>query len=143
MNVRVATICLALAASACSRASSPSSPHLRIEEPIVLRVPSGAAALYARVVNEGDSPDRLDGVNSSMASAAELHETVRAGTFVSMSPVPGGFLVAPHGTLSLERSGKHVMLFGVAREGGTMPVSLHFVASGTIDVQAPVRSALP
>ncbi|MBI4505455.1 MAG: copper chaperone PCu(A)C [Chloroflexi bacterium] len=101
----------------------------------------GVSAAYMTLTNRGASADFLVGVRCDMASAAELHESVREGDIVRMRPaarveVPAG------GQTALAPGGLHVMLVGVKRElvpGAKVPLVLRFERSGEVGVEAVVR----
>lgn len=105
-----------------------------------MSVNSGA---YMNIINDGDTPDYLVGVRSSVANAVEVHETVREGDMVRMRPLPGQRVEVPaHGQVELKPGGLHIMLIGLKQEltpGTTLTFVLTFERSGEIPVEVTVR----
>jgi copper(I)-binding protein len=104
-------------------------------------------AAYLTVVNHGPEPDRLVAVESSLAHAAELHESVEEEGVMRMVAHPEGLDLPPGGTLELVPGGKHIMLIEPRLiddgSGAGFPLVLVFERGGEIEIQAEVSSALP
>ncbi|EKE43940.1 hypothetical protein OCGS_1921 [Oceaniovalibus guishaninsula JLT2003] len=118
---------------------------LAIGHPMILETTPVAksAGGYLTVTNNGDTPDRLIGIEGDIAKL-ELHETVSADGIARMEPRPDGFEIAPGETLTLARGGKHVMFMGLQSPlsaGDTVDAVLIFRQAGrvpvTFDVEAP------
>lgn len=93
-------------------------------------------------VRNGGAADRLVGasVASTLATEAQVHETVTEGASSRMQQV-AGIDVPAAGELVLKPGGYHVMLLGVKRplaEGETIEVTLKFQHAGEKTVQAKV-----
>ncbi len=105
-----------------------------------MTINSGA---YMNIINEGDTPDYLVGVRSSVAKSVEIHETVRDGDTVRMRPVPGQRVEVPaRGQVELKPGGLHIMLIGLEQElrpGTTLTLVLSFERSGEMPVEVTVR----
>ncbi len=99
------------------------------------------AALYFTVENHTDDTDVLESVETSVASAAEIHETVMDddGTMRMESPATP-LEIGPGATLVLETGGFHVMLIDVERleVGETVEVTLLWQIAGEMTVDAEV-----
>lgn len=95
---------------------------------------------YATIVNEGGAPDRLVGVSSPIAAAAELHVSVVEGTVATMRPVSAVDL-APGQRLELKPGGLHVMLVGLRqplRQGDRVPLVFTFEKGGRVEAAAEI-----
>jgi len=141
----LALTALALTQTGCARRAEASATMpltVSVESPVASVLPSHVGALYLRLINPSDDDDRLVSVESPSAQDAQLHDVVHTGDLVAMRPVTDGFLVPPHGTLTLARGGKHVMLFGLTPAVTRMTFTLHFERAGAVVVDAPVRSAM-
>jgi copper(I)-binding protein len=95
------------------------------------------AVAYFTLGNSGGSDDMLIGVTSPDAQSAQLNESTST-SMVAISEVD----VPAHGTASLERGGRHVMLMGLKPPpalGRTVDLRLTFRTSGTITVHATVE----
>ena len=108
-------------------------------------VPPGAAvaAAYMDLRNPGTEPDRLISAASPEVRAAELHETRDDAGIIRMRPVAGGLVLPAGGTARLTPGGMHLMLLGPSaafRQGGTVPLVLHFERAGEIHVDLPVSA---
>ena len=104
--------------------------------PAVKGNPAGG---YFTLVNNGDKPVTLAGVNIDGAAKAEMHET-KGGT---MAPLPN-LEIKPGETVKFERGGKHVMAFGLDAKlvvGGKTEITLTF-ADGD-KVTAPLKLEAP
>ena len=114
-----------------------SRPSLRVEHAWVREpVPgSGMAAAYAMLENPAAEDMQIVSVTADVAATVEVHETVRSGDVMKMSPlkvVP----VAARSSVALEPGGLHLMLIGVTRplEAGD-DVTLTFITSRGEKVQ--------
>ncbi len=108
------------------------------------RATSGTnGAVYAMIHNNGDKPDRLVGVSTSVAAMAHLHQTVTTNGVSTMHDVDGLDIPA-HGMAMIKPGGYHLMLMGLARPlavGQTFPVTLKFEHAGEVTVQVTVKPA--
>ncbi len=98
-------------------------------------------AAFMQIVNHGEE-DRLIGVASPAADLVQLHTHVESGDGVmQMKHVEEGLELPAHGTLSMARGGKHVMLMGLTAplmQGETVPVTLIFEKAGEMTVDVTV-----
>lgn len=102
---------------------------------------SKTGAAFMQIVNHGDA-DRLIAVASPAADMVQLHtHSESADGVMQMIHVEEGFELPKHGTLSMERGGKHVMLMGLTaplEQGATVPVTLTFEKAGEMTVEITV-----
>lgn len=99
------------------------------------------APVYLHIVSAKD-PDRLLGVDSTMAKSVELHEdTPQAQPRFALAPVidiPAG------GTVNLGPGGRYLMLVGLKaplKEGDSFLITLHFDKAGTESAAVKVLGA--
>ncbi len=101
--------------------------------------PNGNGAAYLTIENAG-SEDTLLSAVSSIATMAQIHETVTEGAGSQMQPrdevpVPAG------GSLRLQPGGYHIMLMGVSdppAAGDEFDLTLVFERAGTVVVTVEV-----
>ena len=97
---------------------------------------------YFTVIDKGQ-PDRLVGVSSPVAAAAELHETANDNGVMKMRPVQSVAL-APGKPVMFKPGGYHVMLMGLKnplKAGDSFPLTLTFEHAQPITVTAKVEAA--
>lgn len=120
------------------------APDIKIMEPVArASLPNGA--VYMRLVNKGHTADRLLGVETDVAAAAELHETSMDENDV-MRMVPVDAVEVPaRGSAVLEPGGIHVMLMNLHRElatGDTFELTLTFEQSGPQTIEVEVADGI-
>jgi copper(I)-binding protein len=140
---RLIAVLLPLLASAGAGAADYRLGDLRIESPYAFSRPVGAreGAVYFVIVNSTATADRLIGVSSPASDIIELHTTVRDGSVLRMREVQSVEIPA-RGRIELRPGGLHVMVMGLDRPltlGTTLPLTLRFEKSGTIDIQVEIR----
>jgi copper(I)-binding protein len=100
------------------------------------------SAAYMILHNNGSTADRLVGVESDVAEAAELHISEMNGDVMTMRPI--AFVEVPaDGEAELKPGGMHIMLIGLKRDlkaGEKIALTLVFENAGRIDVKAEVRA---
>jgi copper(I)-binding protein len=140
----LALIFAGLEVSACARNVAASEPSPRVESAIAQVLSTGAGAIYLRIVNEADTPEVLESVDVAEVADAQLHEVVMEAELSTMRAAPRGFRIPPHSTLSLQRGGKHVMLFGVKNpeQVPALHLRLHFRRANFVTVNVPVRHGI-
>lgn len=102
---------------------------------------SGNGAVYALLVNAGNSPDALVGVASDASATAEIHETYRHMNMMMMRQI-GKIDVPAGGKVEMKPGGYHIMLLNLKRDlkpGETIGVTLQFEKAGKIPVTATVK----
>lgn len=143
MRRRLGIGLIALALSAAGCAQTPTADGVQILNVWARPAPEagGTTAVYFRIVNAGDRPDRLVGGESPAADIMEFHRTMRDGDVMQMVPV-SGIELAPGETVDFEPGGFHVMLIGLARAlspGDSVVLILEFQEAGEIPIEAEVR----
>lgn len=118
-----------------------SLPILEILEPRAQLMP-GMGAVYLRVVNTGQQGDRLVSIETPIAGVVETHESIEEDGVMRMVAHPEGFEIPPNGTVDLAPGGKHAMLIDpqTPAEGATIPLTLHFETSASIEVEAKLMT---
>lgn len=101
-----------------------------------------ASAVYLTLCNSGEGPDRLLGVSTDAAEAAEIHQTRKDEAGVaSMAPLESVDL-APKEDVALAPGGAHIMLIGLKRPieaGDTVTLTLEFERSAPQTIEAHAR----
>lgn len=120
------------------------APDIKIMEAVArASMPNGA--VYMRLVNKGRTADRLVGVETHVAEAAELHETsLDENDIMQMRPLDAVDVPA-RGSAVLEPGGMHVMLMGLHRElatGDTFELTLNFEQSGPQTIEVKVMDGM-
>lgn len=99
-------------------------------------------AVFLKIENSGKDADRLDGADSTVASATEVHESYAVDGGEAMRHVP--YLEIPAGKMvALKSGGYHIMLIGLHHDlqvGQHFTIRLHFAAAGWVDVPVEVKS---
>jgi len=120
-----------------------SAPKIKIVNPWVMEPPPGPnrTMMGMVVVNEGDEPDYLIGVETDAARINELHKTVienGVAKMVRQERIP----IPPRSKVEFKHHGYHVMLIDLTRplkEGDQVKVKLRFEKSGTVELTVPVK----
>jgi len=105
-------------------------------------LPGTNSAAYLDLRNGGRDPDRLLGVESSVAERTELHESVLDGDVMRMRRVDGVDL-PPGEAVRLAPGGLHIMLLDLRRSlevGDTLTLTLTFRNAPSLSVAVPVRA---
>lgn len=135
-----------LALAAALFLSSPLLAHevivgdLKIIHPHIPQPSGGAKAAggFMAIVNNGSEPERLLGVETTIAAKAEVHESkVDENGVGTMTKVE--FVEIPPGqTVNLEHGGYHVMLMGLSgplTEGELHKATLIFETAGRVEIE--------
>ena len=129
--------------TAAENAAAPAGPVIKVMEPFAsASIPNGA--VYMRLMNEGDTDDRLVSVETDVAEAAELHETRMENDIMKMSPLDA-VAVPAGGSATLEPGGMHVMLIGLKKElatGDAFELRLNFEQSGSQTIEVEVTQGM-
>ncbi|WP_229333548.1 copper chaperone PCu(A)C [Glaciecola sp. MH2013] len=101
-------------------------------------------AIYLDITNDSKRDVKLLKVRvaDTVASAAQLHETLMKDDMMQMRESEEGFLIAAGSKLSLQSGGKHVMLMGLSKPlavGDTFTLSLIFERNVVIRVPVTVK----
>ncbi|GAP63705.1 hypothetical protein ARMA_2128 [Ardenticatena maritima] len=99
--------------------------------------------IFATIVNETNTADRLLRVETDVAERVEIHRTeVDANGVAKMMPQPNGVEIPAGETVRFEPGGYHVMLMGMQRDlqvGDTFEATFVFEKAGSITVTVEVR----
>jgi len=100
-------------------------------------------AAYFALINHGEEPDRLIGVETPVAERPALHTHLMEEGVMKMRPVEA-IEIDPGAPTLLQPGGLHVMLMGLKAplvEGESFPLVLTFEKSGSIEIEVTVDSA--
>jgi periplasmic copper chaperone A len=103
-------------------------------------------AIYLKFSNTGDEDDRLLGAAARDFGAVEIHEMTNEDGMMGMRPLIYGLKVEAGETLDLNPMTTHIMLINPRRTfkaGQKVPISLHFLKAGTIQLKATVQPYRP
>lgn len=103
-----------------------------------------AGGVFLKIINDGNQPDRLIGIETDMADQASLHAMIRDGDVMKMRPVEGGVVVPANGEVELAPGGKHVMLIGLREQlikESTFPLTLIFESAGRFEIVVVIEAA--
>jgi copper(I)-binding protein len=102
----------------------------------------GTGAVYMVIRNAGQQADRLLKVHTTVAETAETHISEMRDGVMTMSRVDGIDIPA-RSAAELKPGGLHIMLINLKQdlvEGETIPLTLVFEQSGTMELSVPVRN---
>ena len=142
MTIRLAILLLtSLWFTACGQ---PAGPPLTISKLVILEpLPgSGMAVGYLTLENHSGQPITIVKVSSPAFANVEMHETVvenEVARMISLAPL----VIEPKSATVFEAGGKHLMLWGVAKEmvpGVPVTIEFHDNVSGIVTVTTTVRS---
>lgn len=116
---------------------------LTLSDPWVKAAASGMTAAFGMLRNTGNADVVVTAASTRVASAVELHETVKgADGAMTMRPKEGGFTVPAGGEVALAPGGNHLMIMGLKRPlaaGETVSLTLTLADGGTVEVEAVVK----
>jgi len=101
--------------------------------------PNGAA--YLTIETVGTAPDRLVGLSTPAAAAAEIHTMSDEGGVMTMRRLDA-VEVAPGAPVHFQPGGLHIMLIGLSgplEAGKMVPLTLTFEKAGDITVELAVE----
>lgn len=105
-----------------------------------------STAIYLKFSNTGDEDDRLLGAAARDFGAVEIHEMTNEDGMMGMRPLIYGLKIEAGETLDLNPLTTHIMLINPRRTfkaGQKVPISLHFLKAGTIQLKATVQPYRP
>lgn len=143
----LAPLALALGLAACQKAGTPAEQAASSEAELAVTdgqlvlpaVAGNPGAAYFTLANGTKEPASLAAVSVTGATKAEMHET----TANSMEPLTN-LTLGPGATLTFERGGKHIMLFGMSKSlkaGDTAKVTLLFAGGKQVVGELKVETA--
>ncbi|WP_294930644.1 copper chaperone PCu(A)C [uncultured Paracoccus sp.] len=100
------------------------------------------AVFYVEIRNEGETADRLTGIETPVAAMPMLHRTVVEDGVASM-PHAEAIEIPAGETVGLAPGGHHGMLMGLTApltEGESFPVTLQFERAGAVEIDTRVLS---
>jgi copper(I)-binding protein len=103
---------------------------------------SRPAAVYLTIHNAGEMADELIGVQTPIASRAEIHQSQMTDGIMKMTSMPA-LKIAAGKTVTLGPSGYHIMMTGLKEplsEGARFPLSLIFKSGQSVDITVPVKA---
>ncbi len=109
-----------------------------VREPVAGR-PMTAA--YVVIENPGAEEIQIVSASSDASAKVELHEMIREGDMMKMSPVKS-IIVPAHGKVELKPGGLHIMMFDLKtalKEGDTVSLTFTTNRGWTIKVPAAVK----
>lgn len=143
--MRMLSMIFITAAMVLSAALVFAADSITINQPWARATPGGAqtGAVYMKLVNVGDTEDRLTGGSTSVASEVQIHEMAVENGVMKMRELPNGLAIPAKGSVSLKPGSYHVMLIGLKqplKQGEHIALTLNFEKAGKIDVDVPVLS---
>lgn len=99
---------------------------------------------FLTIENEGPQADRLISASSPAADVVQIHEMAMEGEVMKMRQLADGLELPAGETVVLAPGGYHLMFMGLKQafvEGETVPVTLVFEKSGTVEIALPVLDA--
>lgn len=135
---------LALSLTLPAHAQAVTTGGLKISAPWSRATPKGATigGGYMKIMNTGNTSDRLLGGASDIAARFEMHEMSMDNGVMKMRPVAKGIEIKPGQTLEFKPAGFHVMFVGLKRQlaqGAHFKATLEFEKAGKIDVDFTVE----
>ncbi len=118
---------------------------LLIDHPWTRATPAGAktAGGYAKISNNGATPERLVGGTADGAEKVEVHEMALENNIMTMRPLNDGLEIKPGETVELKPGSYHIMIIGLKepyKEGETVKGSLQFEKAGKVEIEFKVES---
>ncbi|MCC7166510.1 MAG: copper chaperone PCu(A)C [Rhodospirillales bacterium] len=98
-------------------------------------------AAFMTLTNASSQADRLLAAKAGISRAVELHNVVKKGEVMAMTPVEA-IPVPAQGRTELKPGSYHVMFLDLAdslKEGTGFPLTLQFEKAGTVTIQVPVH----
>jgi copper(I)-binding protein len=98
-------------------------------------------AAYMVIANGGSADDAIIGIESTVANATELHESMMNGDIVTMKPVARLDITAG-ASVELKPGSYHIMFIGLKQPlqvGAKITLTLKFEKAGPMKVEAEVR----
>ncbi|MHB0776751.1 copper chaperone PCu(A)C [Halomonas sp. WWR20] len=140
-----ATLLLTIVASA-PQAHEPPLQDLRFARPFATPTPPGApnGAAYVDITVTGETPARLIGASSPVASRVEVHDMQVKSGMMRMRHVERLEIASGEALKMRPGSGYHLMLLGLdhsLQEGEHFPLTLEFDQRGSIELEVWVRQA--
>lgn len=138
-----AALCAAFVLTTGAQAHGVTVGELEIIHPNILAPAATAksAGGYMAIANEGETADRLIGIEVPSVKRAELHTTEHSADGIAKMMHVDGIDIPAGETVVLERGGMHVMFMGLTEpmtEGQMIPATLIFEKAGRVEVEFSV-----
>lgn len=145
MNRVALAIALVFAACAVGRAGDVMVGKMKLTAAWARATPKGATVGggYFTITNTGNTPDRLTGGVSDIATRFEIHEMGMDKDVMKMREVTSGIEIKPGQTIRFEPSGYHIMFVGLKRplkQGEHFSATLQFEKAGSASIDFIVES---
>jgi len=167
-NLFAAALCAALTLSACATAptaapsdavvSSPATagnitvtnawarPALAMKMDVVTETAGHSmdgpvSGAYMIIENKG-AADKLLSLSTSVAEAAEIHQTTESNGMMMMEPMPDGIDIPANGKVEFKPGSYHITLMNIKEDlkpGNTISLTLKFQSGQEMLVVVPVR----
>ncbi|NJL53797.1 copper chaperone PCu(A)C [bacterium] len=114
--------------------------HAHDDEEMAMDMPMFPAAVYLRLLNRGEEPDRLIAASSPVAEITEIHQTTVEDDVMRMGEIEGLDLPVDE-WMAFEPGGYHIMLVNLQRElfeGEAIPLTLTFESGTELTITVPV-----
>jgi len=135
----LAVVAMALSAVLPATAGDTSFGTMIVENPWSRATPKGAkvGAGYMKILNIGDTEDRLIAAESKISERVEIHTMSIDGGIMKMRRLTEGLAIAPKSEAMLKPGGLHLMFVGLKsplKEGEDFGVTLKFEKAGEVDI---------
>jgi periplasmic copper chaperone A len=100
-----------------------------------------SGVVYLTISNQGNAPDRLVSISTSVATRAEIHRSQMKGGMMTMNSI-GALTLRPASSVLLRPGGLHVMLMGLKaplKRGGSFNMTLKFEKAGSLTVKVAIE----
>lgn len=134
---------LAVAAALLIATAATAQTRVEVTDAWARATPGKAENGAAYLTIASPTPDRLTGLSTPVAEAAELHQMTMEDGIMRMRPLAGVDLPAGRKVV-LGPGGAHIMLVGLKgplRQGQSFPLTLHFKKAGASEVAVTVLKA--
>ncbi|MDP4033752.1 MAG: copper chaperone PCu(A)C [Pseudorhodobacter sp.] len=136
-------LCAAILLASNAHAHGVTAGDLEIIHPNILAPAASAksAAGYMGISNEGETADRLIGIEVPSVKHSELHTTEHSADGVARMKHVDTIDIPAGETVLLERGGMHIMFMGLTEpmtEGQMVPATLIFEHAGRVEVEFSV-----
>ena len=117
---------------------------LKISAPWARATPKGAAVGggYLTITNTGNTPDRLVGGTTEIASRFEVHEMSMDNGVMKMRQLAQGLEIKPGEKIEFKPGSYHVMFMGLKQQltqGQHFKATLQFEKAGKVDVDFAIE----
>ena len=107
--------------------------------------PSGAGSVYMKIINTGNSDDKLISASSDKAGMVMIHRSIREGNISKMIHVHDGITIPSNSSVDLKPGDYHIMLMNLDKNlslGDKISVVLNFEKNNSLEIM-PVAKLRP